>query len=67
MCLRNVVNSSANAHDAKYAFLRETERKRVLDVAMIYAAIISLCLATIIALCMEALRRHDISTGRGAG
>lgn len=64
LCQPCVINLSMPVLPAKYAFLRETNRLHALRAALICIAGASLCLATLIALFMAALRRHDISMGR---
>ena len=66
MWQRNALPSCITARGARYEFLGNNDRRRVLNVALICTAIVSLSLATIIALCMAALRLREIFMGRGA-
>lgn len=61
----DVVRLSMPVLPAKYAFLRQTNRKRVLNAALICTVVISLSLAIVIALCTERLRRRATSTEKG--
>lgn len=62
----DVVRLSMPVLPAKYAFLREINRKRARNAVLICIAVTALFLATIIALFTEALRRRATSTGKGA-